>query len=299
MTQQAKSVLLPIFLTCLGYACFNVNDAGLKLLLGRLHFSQLMIVSGVLSIMFMSLYGVIREGSRKTFSTSKPRLMLLRAVISQVTGLCNLLAFPHVQLTTFYTLVFTAPFWVTLLSAWHYKEKLDRRRLGVVLFGFVVVLCIFRPGTALFNVWSLIVLVSSFIYAVQLLVIRKIGSGESRAFMYMCGAVLSIIIGLFFLGDHYVPMTAYEWGLMVGMGAVAAVGLLCISYAFQEAPSASVVAPYHYTQLIWGAVLGYFMFDDVPATETMVGAFLIVLAGLYLIRHERRQSALLKVEAGA
>jgi S-adenosylmethionine uptake transporter len=238
----------------------------------------------------------MREG-RKTFRTNKPGLMFIRAALSQVSTFTNLLAFPHIKLTTFYTLVFTSPFWVALIAAYFFKDKMDKHRLLVILFGFCVILFIFHPGGSLFNGWALMILLGAFAYSWQLLVVRKIGSGESRAFMYMCGALMSVVIGLPLLGDHYVPLTLDEWALLMGMGFIGTVGLLCISYAFQEAPSAAAVAPYHYTQIIWGALLGYYLFSEIPNAETMGGAVLLILAGLYLMRHETRKAALKPVEA--
>ena len=255
-----------------------------------------MFILSCMVIFFMSAYGGINEG-KKAFRTKKLKAMLARAFLSQITSICNILAFPHVQLTTFYTLVFTAPLWVGLLSSCFLNDRLDSRRLGVILFGFLVILFIFRPGGELLNVWSLLVLLSALAYACQMVLVRHIGSGESRPFMFMCGAVMSIAIALPFIGSHYLPPTPYEWGLFLMMGVTGSIGLLCISYAFQEAPSASVVAPYHYTQIIWGAVLGYGLFGEKPGVEVMVGAALIILAGLYLIRHETKQAALRPVEA--
>jgi drug/metabolite transporter (DMT)-like permease len=160
-----------------------------------------------------------------------------------------------------------------------------------------VILFVFRPGGDLFNGWALLPLLSAFAYSWQLLVIRKIGSGESRSFMYLCGFVMNMLIALPLLGDHYVPLVVGQWGLIICLGAINAMGLMCIGYAFQEAPSASTVAPYHYTQIVWGALLGYFIFSEVPHVEVIIGGALLILAGLYLLRHETRQSALKPPEA--
>ena len=291
-----RRVLIPIMMTCIGYACYNLSDAGLKvILLHKLHFSQIMLIANVIVIFFMASYGWLKEG-KKAFRTGKPGLMFVRATLAQVNILTNIFAFPHIHLTTFYTLVFTSPFWVTLISAYFFKDKLDRRRLGVILFGFCVVLFIFRPGGNLFDGWALLILLSAFSYSWQLLVVRQIGSGESRAFMFMCGAAMSIGIALSFLGCHYVPLTLDEWALFAGMSLINSIGLLCISYAFQMAPSAAVVAPYHYTQIIWGALLGYYIFNEIPNVETMIGAILLILAGIYLIRHETRKAMLKPIE---
>jgi drug/metabolite transporter (DMT)-like permease len=295
-TQQHKPVLLPILLTCIGYACYNLCDVGTKTLVLKLHFSQVMLTTSAFVIFFMSIYGWFKDG-KKTFRTNKPGLMFIRAALAQVSTIANLLALPYITLTTFYTLVFTSPFWVALISAYFFKDKLDKRRMGVILFGFCVVLFIFRPGGGLFNVWTILMLFSAFAYSWQLLVVRKIGSGESRPLMYICGSVMSMVIGLFFLGDHYVPLTLHEWSIFASIGFINAIGMLCISYAFQEAPSASAVAPYHYTQIIWGALLGYYFFSEIPDVETMAGAALIILAGIYLIHHETRKAALKPAEA--
>ena len=286
-----RRVLIPILMTCIGYACYNLCDAAIKDILQRIYFSQIMLTSGAVYIVFLVIYGCFKDG-RKTFRTSKPGLMFVRASLSQFNYLCNLFSLPHLHLTTFYTLVFTSPFWVTLISAYFFKDKLDKLRLGVILFGFCVVLFIFRPGGDLFDGWALLMLLNAFVYSWQLLVVRQIGSGESRPLMYICGSLMSMLIALPLLGNHYVPLTSEEWMLFIGIGFFGTIGLLCVSYAFQEAPSASVVAPYHYTQIIWGAVLGYYIFNEVPNVETMVGAALIILAGLYLIRHETRKAAL-------
>jgi S-adenosylmethionine uptake transporter len=290
-----ETVIIPVLLVCAGYAFFNLGDAGLKMLASRLHFSQIMLVMSGMVLCFMSVYGAMKEG-KKAFRTKKPKLMFVRAFLSQITSICNIFAFPHVHLTTFYTLVFTAPLWVAVLSSYFVKDKLDSRRLGVILFGFFVSLFIFRPGGAIFNGWSFLVLISALAYACQMVLVRHIGSGESRPFMYMCGSVMSIVLALPLIGSHYLPLTPYEWGLFLMMAVTGSIGLLCISYAFQTAPSASVVAPYHYTQMIWGALLGYYLFGEKPGLEIMVGAILIILAGLYLIRHESRQAALKPVE---
>ena len=290
MTSKTRSAFLPILLTCAGYACYNIGDVTLKLLLQKLHASQVMVVSGCVLIVFMAAYGALKEG-KKAFRTNKPKAVLAHAVLYLGSVVANVLAFPHLQLTTFYTLVFTSPFMVALLSHYWLKDKMDKRAMAVILFGFCVILYIFRPGGGLLNVWALLILFSSFLYSCRMILVRQIGSGESRSFLFITSAVVSVVVGVAFLGDHYVPLDLTQWGLFLLTGFVSCTGLLCLGYAFQEAPSASVIAPYHYTQIIWGGLLGYYFFGDVPDTRTMVGAALLIAAGLYLIRHEMRKAA--------
>lgn len=294
-SRAKKSVIIPILMTCLGYFCYNLSDAGTKSLVLGLHWSQVMLTSAGLMVIFMAVYGAVTDG-KKAFRTNKPGLLVVRGAFAQVSTLTNLFAFPHVQLTTFYTLAFTSPFWVALISAYFLKDKLDRPRLGAILFGFLVILGIFHPGADSLDVWAMMILFSALVYSGQMVLVRHIGSGESRSLMFITGGVMSMLIAIPFLGDHYVPLTLSKWALFAGVALINGAGMLCLSYAFQEAPSAASIAPYHYTQIIWGAVLGYLLFNEVPKPEILVGSALLIAAGLYLIRHETRQKALLKPE---
>jgi len=289
--RQRKQALIPILMTCLGYACYNLNDAGVKTLLQKLHFSQTMLIANAIMIIMMAIYGWFSDG-RKAFRTNKPGLMLVHALLAQAGSVCCVLALPHIQLTTFYTLVFTSPFCVALLSTYFLKDKLDKRCLAAILFGFCVVLYIFRPGGGMFSGWSLLILLNALLYSCRMILVRHIGAGESKAFMFMISSLVGVLVGVFFLGDHYVPLTWQDWCLFTGASLASAGGLLCIGYAFQAASSASVVAPYHYTQIIWGALLGYYLFGEVPDMRTMAGAALLIATGIYLIRHEMRKAAL-------
>jgi drug/metabolite transporter (DMT)-like permease len=291
MSAHLKRALIPVLLVCVGYAYYNISDAALKMAAGKYHFSQIFMFNSIVIFICVSIYGALKDGV-KSFRTKKPVAMFFRALLAQLISIGNILALPHIHLTTFYTLVFTSPFWVAVISAYFLKDHFDKRRAALILAGFAVVLFIFRPGSGIFNIWSLIILGCAFLYSVQLVLMRHLGSaGESRPFMIMIGAVMSMVIAIPLLPAHYVPPTNYDWGLFVIMGITNGIGLLCISYAFQAASSAAAVAPYHYTQMIWGALFGYFLFHEVPSVELMIGAVLIILLGILLVIDEARRSA--------
>jgi drug/metabolite transporter (DMT)-like permease len=285
-----RNVIVSVLLTCVGYACYNVGDVAVKIMAEKFHFSQFFFTNGCFIFVFMVIYGWLKEG-KKTFRTKKPGLMFARAFLGQIVGLCNIAALPKIHLATFYTLIFTSPFWVAVLSAYFLNDKLNRHRILTILAGFAVILFMFRPGGALLNIWSVLVSISAFLYAGQMVLVRHIGSAESRPFMIMIGSAMSICLAAPFLPSHYIPPTPYEWGLFGMMGISGSIGLLCMTYAFQTAPSASIVAPYHYTQIIWGTLFGYLIFHEIPKTEVTIGASLIILLGIYLIHSETRRFA--------
>lgn len=278
---------LAIMLTVFGYACFNIGDAAVKLLAAKFAAPQIMVVNGLMVAGCMLAYGAIRQG-REAFRIRNPKWVALRAVFAVGTGLANVVALPHVSLTTFYTLVFTSPFWVAILSALFLGEKLETRRLAVILSGFAVIAWILRPGSDIFNVWSFMVLASAFIYSCSIVTMRYLGTRESRVMIISSGSLLGVAVMLPFALGNWVGINWTDVMQFAALGVTGAIGVACIAYAFQTAPSAAVIAPFHYTQMIWGAALGYLLFNEVPQAQTMIGAALLIGGGLLLIWLESR-----------
>jgi drug/metabolite transporter (DMT)-like permease len=63
--------------------------------------------------------------------------------------------------------------------------------------------------------------------------------------------------------------------------------LLCVNRSLKLAP-ASVVVPYQYSMIVWAVMFGYFVFGDVPSAPMIVGAAIIIGAGLYIFLRERK-----------
>lgn len=285
--EQKRRGTLAIILTVFGYACFNIGDAAVKLLATKFAAPQIMVVNGLMVAGCMLVYGAIRQG-RSAFRIRNPKWVAMRAVFAVGTGLANVVALPHVSLTVFYTLVFTSPFWVAILSALFLKEKLEPRRLAVILSGFGVIAWILRPGSDIFNIWSFMVLASAFIYSCSIVTMRYLGTRESRVMIISTGSLLGVAVMLPFAINNWLAMNMIDVLQFAALGVTGAVGVACIAYAFQTAPSAAVIAPFHYTQMIWGAALGYMLFNEVPQLQTMVGAVLLIAGGLLLIWLEAR-----------
>ncbi len=291
-----RSTIIAISLTILAYAIFNVGDAILKLLTqGHLHTAQIIIVNCSFIITFAAIGGYLKDG-KKAFVMQSPKLICMRAVFSAIVGVLNVMALPHIKLTTFYTLVFTSPFWVALLAAFFLKEKLQLNRVLVILAGFSSVAFVFRPGAGLFDIWAVMILIGAFFYSCGLVIMRKMGPKESRTMLIIVGSAASMLLVLPAAPGNFRMLELHEWGLFALMGVLSAISVNCIAYAFQTAPAASVVAPFHYTQIVWGALLGYYMFDETPDDRVILGAACIIAAGLYLIFSETRKKKPAKIK---
>ncbi len=277
-----------IFITCMSYALFSVGDAILKDLGDKFHATQIIVYLSVVQFVVLTIYGFINN--RETaFRTEKPKLVFVRAVLGSVLAILIIKALPNVELTTFYVLVFTSPLWLAVLSSVVLGDELTKERMGVVIFGLLVIVAVFRPTGDNFNIWSVVLTLAAFLHAVSLIVVRKLGKSESKLFILISGSFLSAVVFTPAMLLNYVEADLYDLSIFVVTAIIGSLGALLNFHAFQHISSASIIAPYHYTQIIWGALLGYFIFGDVPNTDIVIGSVLITLSGLYLICSEKRR----------
>ena len=85
----------------------------------------------------------------------------------------------------------------------------------------------------------------------------------------------------------WVTPTWADGGLFAIAGAISVMALLSINRSLILAP-ASVVVPYQYSMIVWAVMFGYLVFGDVPTSATLIGAAIIIAAGLYIFLREQR-----------
>ena len=287
--EQNKSNLVAIGLVCLGFLAFTVSDATSKLLTGGFHpFMVLFMVT--LTTMIVSLSYALFTGGVAKLKTKHPKLHFIRAILVTGIAFLNITAFQTIQLDEFYAVVFTSPLWVALLSAFVVKDELGAKRLISIIAGFVVILFMLRPTGDVFGFDALLVLISSVLFSFSILIIRMIGDAEPPLLYLVYFSTFSAIVSgvTVFAMDVVTVPDLKNAGIVVLTGGFVILGVLASSRGFQKAHSAAVVAPYHYTQMVWGIILGYFMFGDMPSRDVLIGSSLLILAGLYITYSEAK-----------
>jgi|GEM_PF-606276 len=282
-----KNTLFAIVMVCIGYMFMSQSQILAKVLGHKYHFAEVVFMSQVAFFAFIFLYGLKTEGMG-CFKTKKPGLMLLRGIIGKVSVFINFLALPHINLASFYTIIFTTPLWITIFATVFLKDRVGAQRLSATMMGLAVVIYIFRPWRADLNPWSLLIFISAIASAIEMVIIRYIGAKESRSFMIGIGALVGMVVSAPFMMNHYIQPSLFDLCLMFSSGIFMALDLLFIAYAYQNVSTAAIIAPYQYTQIAWGALFGYFIFKEIPHKETVLGATLIIVIGIYLIYNERK-----------
>jgi drug/metabolite transporter (DMT)-like permease len=194
-------------------------------------------------------------------------------------------------LPTATTIMFLTPILTTLLSILVLGESVGIRRwLGIAVgfLGAIIVVQPWRAASGTLEIGVLLLLTATFTNACYQIVTRKVRLDDPRTSLLFTAAFGAVATSLL-LPWHWTAPTATGWAMLIGCGFVGAASHLCIIQAFRSAP-ASVVAPFSYSSLIWASSAGYLIWGDIPKPEVLLGAALIIAAGLYIFFRERKKN---------
>ncbi len=227
---------------------------------------------------------------------SNPALFRMKSVPIQLTrGLLlfgstffNFLALRTLQLDQTISIYFFAPMVITALAGPLLGEWAGWRRWLAVLVGFVGVLVITRPGTGVVGLGHLFAICSMLSYCGYVLLTRHVGQRETAQSLILYAALTPVLFMLPVVPSYASwPQDATQWFLLLSLGFYGGFGHYLIILAYRQA-SASALAPYPYSQMVWMIGLGYLIFGELPDLWTMVGAGIIVCSGLYILHREHR-----------
>ncbi|MGH6912287.1 MAG: DMT family transporter [Geminicoccales bacterium] len=219
--------------------------------------------------------------------TRRPGVHIVRGLLLWVGTYCMFTAISMVPLADAYTITFTAPLLVTVLSVPLLKERVGWRRWSAVLVGFAGVLIVFRPTSEPAHWAMFLPLITAACFAVYQILTRMVSHNpRETAFMMLfylawVGAALMSVIA----PAYWQPVALGDWAWMTGMGALGATGHLILIRALTLAP-ASVLSPFIYSQIIWGLGIGYVWFGDAPTVWMLIGCSVIIASGLYVFYRE-------------
>lgn len=270
-----------------GAACFVGMDSCVKLLAGRLPVLQTTFLIALIAPL-PSLVWALRHGGLARLSTRRPALQIVRGLLMLLGTLGFFLAVSHMPLADAYALMFTMPLMITGLSVPLLGERVDLARWAAIVVGLAGVLIMLRPGGGILGASAFAALGGALCYALVNLIVRRAGTGETAEAFVVWGN-LTMATGAALvqpwlwttpaLGD--LPILALG-GLLGGMA------FLLVALAFQKAPAA-VVAPFQYTQMIWGVVVGLVLFGDRPDPMVLLGGTVVIAAGLFVLHRETRR----------
>ncbi len=222
------------------------------------------------------------------FRPKHPVLQTLRALCLGGATFFNFFAIKYLQLAETASIFFLAPFIVTALAGPLLGEWAGPRRWAAICIGFLGAVLIVQPGPAGFQPAMLLSLASTFSYSFYLILTRRLTSDETAESMTLLPAVImAVIMAPIGLSVWQAVPDLTHWVVLFATGLFGGIGHWVLIKAHEVTP-APTLAPFLYTNLIWMVTFGYFIFGDVPGSNTLLGAAIIVGSGLYLFRREEK-----------
>lgn len=284
-----------------GWFLFCVCDAMSKYMAASLSAYEILACTGVLGLVLCTAWIGGLHGL-SGFLTPKWPWYILRSLSQAGSSFLVIKSLALIPLADFYGIIFMTPMVVTLLAALFLKEKIGIYRISAIAVGFIGVLIIAGPSFDSGNKGYLYALIAVACASLSGIFVRKIGREKITiryAFFPFLICTL-IFVPMALIGGFEIPADPVNIVLLLLFAPLLLVGLLGYSIGFSRARDTALVAPFHYTQMIWGALLGFVIFGDIPAFTTFAGSILIVLAGLLVIWREHvlhRQIALAAIKA--
>jgi drug/metabolite transporter (DMT)-like permease len=281
---ERSARLAGIGLMLVGVCMFSFGDALGKVLVATYPVSELLLLRAAVPLMILL---VLIWRQRATLPRlERPGLQLLRMVLSTTEVAAFFVAVVYLPLADVITYYLACPIFVTALSAMVLREKVGWRRWSAVVVGFCGVLIALRPSAQTVSWPALIALGGSFSFAVLMIVTRSLRATPDIVL------AATQFTGTFSVGLVLAPLAwrmpgLPDLGLFVLAGCISIVALLCTNRSLKLAP-ASVVVPYQYSMIVWAVMFGYVVFGDVPSVATILGAAIIIGAGLYIFIREQQ-----------
>jgi drug/metabolite transporter (DMT)-like permease len=283
-TDARSARLAGIGLMLSGVFMFSFGDALGKYLVGTYAVGQLLWLRACAALLVLSpLIWRQREQFRQL---ERPTLQAVRILLSTLEVAAFFLATVYLPLADVTTYYLACPIFVTALSALVLREQVGWRRWTAILIGFGGVLIALRPSAQTISWPAMIALGGSLSFSLLMLITRSLRATPDIV-MAATQFVGTFVLGALMSPFGWVTPSAGSLALFAAAGCISVTALVCVNRSLKLAP-ASVVVPYQYSMIIWAVMFGVAVFGDVPHPATVVGAAIIVAAGLYIFLRERK-----------
>ena len=221
----------------------------------------------------------------KVFLTNRAGLHLVRAIFNGSALLAWFSALTLVPLANAVALNLIAPLLITIGAIFIFNEKVGYRRWMALGFGGLGALVVLRPGYQAFDLGVTLLLLTVLCSAIQRLISKSLvktdNSTTSVIYLMLFMVPVTLIPSLFV----WTQPTFSEFAILAFIGIL----LSTAHFAWMKAltlADISALEPINFTRLVWGALLGFLFFDEVPTIWVWVGGLIIVTSTSYIARRE-------------
>jgi len=282
------NVLRGALLMAAAAACYAILHGSVRYASSELHPFEITFFRNLFGFIVLLPWFVMH--GLEPLRTRRIGLHLLRASSNVLAMLMFFMALSMTPLAQVQALGFTAPLFTTVLAIFILGERVRLRRWTALIAGFIGALIIVRPGLQPIDTGSILTVASAAIWGFTLITIKLLSRTDSAititAYMVLLMSPLSLLPALF----YWTWPSPEMWFWLVVCGVFGTIAQLLMAQSFRVA-DATVVLPFDFTKIVWGALIGYLAFGEVVDIWTWVGAGVIFSGVTYITYRERNMAS--------
>jgi drug/metabolite transporter (DMT)-like permease len=265
-----------------------VMDACAKFLGAGYAVSQVILARNGIGALAILAFVLVSGAGLACLRPKRPLLLVLRTLVNLGAAFLFFTGLRYLPLADAFAIAFAAPLFITALSVPVLGEHVGIRRWAAVIVGFLGVLVVVQPGTETFRLEALLPLGAALSYALAMLIGRRMTRDMPTAAIMFWPSLGAVAVTLVMMPLQWQTPALPDAGLFVFMGIIGTGGMALITQGYRHAPAA-VIAPFDYSVLIWGVILGWVIWQDIPAPNVWAGATILIASGLYILHRETRK----------
>ena len=232
---------------------------------------------------------MLKKSSAPMFGRRENQLALLARSSFGLAGVVlNFYAIANLTLADSSMLGKLSPIFVTIMACIFLKEKIESKQILSIIITFLGALLVIKPEFSLEMLPSLAGILSAAASGVAYTLLRYLKDKESPDTIIFYFSLISVVFTAPFALAEYVQPTFIQLGLLLATGVFASVGQFGITYAYKYA-KATEVSIYNYSAIVFGIILGFIFFGEIPDTLSLLGGAIIIAVAFYIFKHNQKK----------
>ncbi|MFL2933788.1 MAG: DMT family transporter [Thalassobaculaceae bacterium] len=268
-----------------GALALTINDGMAKYLTETYPVGQVMALRGTF-ILCLLIFLFISARKKLNLKIYSWRNNFYRAAAMTGSTFCFITGLSYLPIADAIAIAFAAPLLTTLLAVFCLRERVGLHRWVAIFFGFIGVIIIVQPTDDAFKVAALAPLGAAFFGAIRDVITRKITSSESSFTILLTSMFLITLAGYLTFPLGWSEFQVEHIWLFLCSSILVGVAQYLMIEAFRLG-EVGLISPFKYSSLLWAVIIGFIVWGDIPGYFVLVGATILIISGVYLLRAEK------------
>ena len=236
---------------------------------------------GIIPILFL----IPKDRYLDFYKTTRPFLHFKRCLAGLIALVSIFVALRNLPLATVVSISFAAPIFITIFSIFLLKEKVGIYRWLAVLVGFIGIIFITEPGFSSLNLYYIYPIIFCLRFILRCYCYKKLSSTEPAWLISFFFSFSIMLLSFLSFYQGWILTKFIDLFLLSMVGILGGLANLWLSQSYKYS-EVSLVSPLKYLGLVFAIIFGYFIWNEIPTSKTLLGALLVIISSIIIFRRE-------------